>query len=503
MDLTNNKLFKIRIFTALISLTLSIFAYFGNDIINRDGILYMNMAEAFLQGGLAETVKLYNWPFFSILVACIHQLTSLPLEASAYLLNALLLALMLDTLLLISNKLLIDKQQLAIAAVLFICFQSFNEYRDFIIRDFGYWAFCSLTLYRFIVFLEKPTITNATLWQLVAVTAVLFRIEGTVILLGLPLYLFIYYSPKIAFQQSIKLNYLFIIGVIAATGFAIEMSGSSAAFSKIMSISDYINPNIFLESFKQKASIIETQVLNQYSAKYSAFILSTGLIFMLFYKLVKAISFGYLGVYLLDRYQRASASITPYRSLIIYFAILNLAILLAFLFHEYFMSRRYTIVMLISLLLLMLPRLTHIIAQAWSSRNKTLLIIISLILLIGLIDGITSSRSKTYIKDTAIWASKNLPEDSIVATADVFIEYYFNSNQPKAKLTKIGPSWMKTNLQLTNFQADYQNYDYLVVVEKRKNMQIKNILASLQLEQVYSQETKRHNKASVYKIVHD
>ena len=99
MELTNsNTLFKIRAFTALASLLLSVFAYYSNDIINNDGILYMNMAEAFLQGGLAETVKLFNWPFFSILVASIHQLTSLPLETSANILNALLFVLLLDTL---------------------------------------------------------------------------------------------------------------------------------------------------------------------------------------------------------------------------------------------------------------------------------------------------------------------------------------------------------------------------------------------------------------------
>lgn len=80
MDLTNNNFLKIRAFTALTSLLLSVFAYYSNDIINSDGILYMNMADAYLKGGLAETVKMFNWPFFSILVAYIHQFTSLSLK---------------------------------------------------------------------------------------------------------------------------------------------------------------------------------------------------------------------------------------------------------------------------------------------------------------------------------------------------------------------------------------------------------------------------------------
>jgi len=504
MDLTNNNFFKIRAFTASFSLLLSLFAYYSSDIINSDGILYMKMAEAYLQGGLSETIKSFNWPFFPILVAYIHKFTSLSFEVSAYLLNALLFVLLLDTLLLLSKKMLLNQQQLIVAAILFICFQSFNEYRDFVIRDFGYWAFCSLTLYRFILFLEKPTITNATFWQLSAVTAVLFRVEGIAILLGLPLYLFFTYSPINAIKQSIKLNYLLIITAIIVTGLAIDMSGAAAAFSKIMTVTNYINPDVFLESFKQKTAIIETQVLNQYSAKYSAFILSSGLIFMLLFKIVKAISFGFLGLYLLDFYQRKNISVTPYRNLIIYFAILNLVVLLAFLFHEYFMSRRYTMVMLISLLLLMLPRLTHIITQAWSRRNKILLTAIGLILLIGLVDGITSSRSKAYIKDVAIWASQNLPENSSVLTDNNFIQYYYQSRQPKATLTKVWVvSYSNKNYSQSfeTIKQDYHNYDYLILIEKHKNKEIKEFLKTMSLEKIYSQETKRHNKASVYKVV--
>ena len=507
MELTNsNTLFKIRAFTALASLLLSVFAYYSNDIINNDGILYMNMAEAFLQGGLAETFKLFNWPFFSILVASIHQLTSLPLETSANILNALLFVLLLDTLILISKKFQLNPQQLAVAAMLFICFQSFNEYRDFIIRDFGYWAFSTLALYRFILFLEKPSITNATLWQLIAVAAVLFRVEGIVILLGLPLYLFIYHSPKVALKQIVKLNYLFILAIISVTVFTIELSGISAAFNKITTVTKYISPDVFLDRFNQKTSIIETQVLNQYSVKYSAFILSSGLIFMLCYKVIKALSLGYLGLFLFSWWQKNKIPAVPYRNLIIYFAALNIVILLTFLFHEYFMSRRYAMVTLISLLLLMLPRLTDLIVQAWTARNKWLLAVIGLVLLIGLVDGITQSRSKAYIKETAIWASQNLPANSTAITDNTIIQYYYQSHQPKAALSKVWVGAYSSNGYQDNFEKILKtslNYDYLIVVEKYNNIKIKKLLATMKLEQIYSQETKRHNKASVYKILTD
>ena len=182
------------------------------------------------------------------------------------------------------------------------------------------------------------------------------------------------------------------------------------------------------------------------------------------------------------------------------------AILLAFLFHEYFMSRRYAMVTLISLLLLMLPRLTDLISQAWTSRNKGLLAVICIILLIGLVDGIHQSRSKAYIKETAIWASQNLPENSTVITDDRIIQYYYQSHQPKAALSKVWVDSYHNDAYQNSFnqiEKNYLNYDYLIVVEKRKNKKIKQLLATMKLEQIYSQETKRQNKASVYKILAD
>jgi hypothetical protein len=494
MELTNNKLLDIRVFTALASLILSLFVYFNSDIINRDGILYINLAEAYIEGGLAETVKLYNWPFYPILIASINQLTSFPLEDCAHLLNALLLVLMLDTLLLICNKLLDGNyQQLSTAAVLFICFQPFNEYRDFIIRDFGYWAFCCLTLYRFIIFLEKPSIQNATIWQIVAVIAVLFRIEGIVILIGLPLYLFIHNSPMSAVLQIIKLNYLYILISPLVIGLATEMPEVISAFNKVTTIVDYTNLDTLLSAFNQKSYIIQTQILNHHSAHYSGFILSSGLIAMLIYKLIKATSFSYLSIYLLARWHNKKIFPTPYRNLIIYFFAINVLILLTFLFKQYSISQRYSIVAVISLILLALPRLTGFIVHAWSSQNKVILSVLGLILFIGLVDSITSSRSKTYIKDTAIWARTHLPEKSSIVTNDIFIKYYYNNYKPKTS----------SFLKLSKRPKRYRKYDYLILVEKNKDSKLNSFLSTMEIEKVYSIETKRKNKATVYKVLLD
>lgn len=487
----NNHLTKIRLFTALFSLLLSWLAIYTDDLINPDGILYMKMAEAFLQGGLTETARLYDWPFFSILVAYLHKITTLPLQLSAHILNAVLFVLLTDTLILINSKTLVNSRQLTIAALFILCFISLNEYRDFVVRDIGYWAFCSLTLYRFILFLKLPTLTNATIWQITAILAILFRVEGVVILLGLSIFLFFNQPIKQAFKNTVKLNYLLITGITASSFIVIGQSGLANAFGKLMSIFIYIDIDTLSASLDEKIQIISTQILNKYSEEYSGLILISGLFVMLVYKLIKSLSIGYLGLYIASRWKNKDSLSFPYQTLLVYFVSLNLLILVVFMLKQYFIVTRYSVMALIGLMLIMLPHICRYLENSWQTKNRIVISIASVILLISLIDGVTQSNSKSFIKETAIWASQNLPAESKILTDDSFVIYYFNSHQPKASIT------IEDDIQ------DYQNYNYLIVVEKRKNTELKVQLKNMKIEPVYTLANKRTDKATVYQITNN
>jgi len=482
---------NIRLSTAFFSALLSILAFYADDIINSDGILYMNSASVYLQSGLASIPRAEGWPFFSMLVAYFHQITGASFELSAQILNIGFFVLLTDALVLISYKILPSHRQLVIAALFIICFQTLNEYRDFIFRDAGYWAFCSLALYRFMLFLDDPTVRNATLWQILIVIATLFRVEGIIVLALLPFFLFFERPIKIALKQGLQLNYLFIIAVILGLIFAIGQAGLSASFGKLASASYYLDADRLLALFNAKTNIISTKVLIPLSAEYSALILVSGLLAMLASKLFKGLSFAYLGIYLLSCYQQKDQRTIPYQKLLIYFTLLNLFILIIFIFHKYFVSARYLNMTLIGTLLLILPALCQYVEKAWLSKNKTILTIVSILLFISLVDSLTQSNSKSYIKETAIWASQNLPENSTVLTNDEFLNYYFNNHQPKAKSTLIKKSL-----------ASYQDYDYVFVVEKRKYKKRDAFLTKMDITPIFSLAEKRGDKASIYKVNH-
>jgi hypothetical protein len=501
MNQTFSDITKIRLGTALISLLLSVFLIYNDAIINADGILYMNMAEAFLQGGLIETAKLWNWPFFSIIVAYLHQITSLPLETSAYVINTLLAVLLTDTLLLISHKLLPNMRQLTIAALFIVSFYTLNEYRDFVIRDMGYWAFCSLSLYRFMLYLESNSIKNASLWQLFALTAILFRIEGVFVLVTLPLYLFFIDKPILALKKLLHLNYLLIIGGIVIPIMAISYSDVIAdnSFSKIFTISQYIDIQKTIAQIGSRADLLEMQVLDPRTAQYGILILVSGLFSMLIFKVVKAISFGYLAIFVSSFWYKSSVNTNnKYLNLLGYFTLIHLTILAVFLFTQYFFSTRYAMMAILTLLLLMLPKITSWVDEAWQSKHKVRVGFIGLILFISIGDILTSSISKAYIKNAAIWAGSNIPKKSSILTSNAFAHYYLknNSHDHDIKLAKHGK-----NKGYDYLAKKYQNYEYLVTIEKIKDTKLPLTLQKMNIELIHCEQNKRDDRSCVYKVI--
>ena len=64
---------------AALSLLLSLWLIAIDPVLNRDAILYLRTADAYLQGGFAASQQLFERPALSICLALLHQFTGLPL----------------------------------------------------------------------------------------------------------------------------------------------------------------------------------------------------------------------------------------------------------------------------------------------------------------------------------------------------------------------------------------------------------------------------------------
>jgi hypothetical protein len=314
-----------RVTVAIFSALLTILAIATDDVINMDGVLYIDMANAFLESGLTGTASMYDWPFYSILAAGVSSLTGASTLSSYYLLNAILFVLVTDSFLLLSSKQLKTSKQLSVAALLILCLFSLNEYRDFIIRDVGYWAFSLYALYNFINYFEKPKLSSLLLWQSSLMVATLFRIEGIILLLLLPIFL-LFKQPIKPIVKTIFHSYawLFIVAIVFLTT---QLWGwhDFNAFSKLADVTTYIDGFTQLEFFSSASHLIDTQILATVVQEqgYGEIILASGFITITIFEILSALSIPFL-LLLIMAFSHVKESLkSPYSRFFILFFLIN------------------------------------------------------------------------------------------------------------------------------------------------------------------------------------
>jgi hypothetical protein len=509
---------QIRICAAFASCLISLCIIFFDDIINQDGILYIQVAELFLTEGFQSSAALYHWPAYSIIIAYFHQLTSISLESSALIVNSFFFVLLTDALVLICRLIMSTHRQLAISALLITCFMPLNEYRDYIFRDIGYWAFTSLALYQFMLFLKSPNLRNASLWQIFMIAAIFFRIEGSVILLTLPLFLLLIKTKKnlMVFKEILLTSYLSIIGMLAISVVLLSHLDVVAAYSKLngVPILTYIDLSFYTEKLTHATGIIESQILNKYSKDYATFIFLTGMLLMLILKLFEGFSFSYIIVYFMVASKSDQTSAKLYQQLFMYFFLVNILILIFFLYKEYFVSSRYLVMTLIGLFLFLVHRLVLGIEFLWLGKRILPLSIISLCLLYNLIDALTMSYRKSYIKDIAIWSAQNIPNKSLLMTDSIYVKYYFDTEKSSSILCQKNIETI-VNLEqkhgrklsgaidpcAVNSSVSYLHFDYVILVEKKYSETIKKSMKKLKLQKMHHTSDTKGNRANIYRVI--
>lgn len=203
-------------FAALLSVPLVIWmmvASYGS--INVDGILYIEVAKKFAVGEWKQGFALYNWPFYSLLIAGVHKLTHLSFEFSAHCLDTLFFALLTAGLLTLVRDVGGDRRVMISATVLlFACESIVRTYVPMVLRDPGFWAFHVWSVVFFLRLLVRHQWKDVLAWSFAASIATLFRIEGMSYLVVLPmLILFTKKQPEKA-KLFFKANSLVIVGVL-------------------------------------------------------------------------------------------------------------------------------------------------------------------------------------------------------------------------------------------------------------------------------------------------
>ena len=157
--------------------------------INRDGLMYLKQAFLIVDGSWNAGLAIYPWPFFSILIAIFHKITGLHLQVAAHTVDLSLFG--IATLFYLKTLNLIYKQKYIIfygGIILLSFIPIMDDYVGMVLRDHGFWAGCMMGTYFYFKSVQTHSLKNSISWQFGFLLAGLFRPEGLVFLLILPLW---------------------------------------------------------------------------------------------------------------------------------------------------------------------------------------------------------------------------------------------------------------------------------------------------------------------------
>jgi len=299
-QLSDNKF--ILLMSLLAAITAWRVIYIQHGWLNVDSLLYFESARLFAIGEFKEGAAVFNWPLYSLLISAVHRITSLSIHTSAQVLDIVFFAITAFSFSYLIK--LAGGNKLTIACGAFLLLSTpyiVGDVLPMLLRDQGFWAAFLTSLVFFVRYYRTQKISDALLWQLSTIVAMLFRIEGLAFLAMLPLILWLRYH--LSFTQRLKqfllinsLSILTVVGILAAL--VLSPSVTLSDFGRIKEVISLISD--VSQAFNVKA-VMMGNVLGSYFEDYGLIALVTGLLSILLFKIVSIISWPVIALYALNR----------------------------------------------------------------------------------------------------------------------------------------------------------------------------------------------------------
>ena len=443
---------------ALASLLLSAWLIALDPLINRDAIIYLRAADAYLQDGFTASQQHFGRPVLSICMAWIHQLTGIPLVYAGLAITTTFYALLCCAFVASVHTLGGDRRVQLIAAIVILSHPMINNDRSSIMRDPAYWTLLLLALREMLLYLRSPTLKHQLRWFTLVILASLFRFEGLFFAALAPLA--VLFAKDLADKGRHCLHLLvpqlLAIGslLLGALAYQSRLGPDATAFPSIQRYLDRLAA--FPEQFQSAASAA-AQPLLQFTALEDAPVAAiAALSALLLLNICRATTWVWTltllwgwRAHLLERFRRDDAILLRAHLLI------ALAYLAAFVLINRFMLERYSLQLVVFLLLL----LPFVLSALWHAGGWRKVLVI--VLLLGMsADTLHNGRGdKAFIRDATEWVRDNTPTDSIIVTNEKYIAYF--SRRQADWSTLLGIKFDTEDILA--HQRLWKNSDYMVM----------------------------------------
>jgi len=408
-----------------LSVMISLFITLSIDVINPDGVCYLLSAET-MEDGLRQATKVCDqagWPLYAWLIAKTVSITHLSDIHAAFLLNTLLSTCSVWFFILIVQTLSKPGQQIKLlwlATVVILLAKGFNDSRQYIVKDHGYWACSLLALLCCLYFIKTKKWYYAFAWASASIVAMLFRVEGVFFLVGIP---FLVWFDKTrssaertyAFFQLSAINIIGLIGILIFLGFF-----PPEKLGRLQEIS-WERMQHFSQLFQSRAQMLGQVLLSEYAQGDRGIVLALTLVAWYVVYIVTSVSIIYAILIMYAWYQKCLQHLDRERLVLWAYIIINVGVTFFFLLENMFLSKRY-LVALTLVLLLWVP-----FALLYLLNHKPRWIIFTVFLIMALF-GIKSigsfGYSKAYIREAGEWLHQHVPANAMLYSNDILVMYY-------------------------------------------------------------------------------
>ncbi|RLA46529.1 MAG: hypothetical protein DRR04_04645 [Gammaproteobacteria bacterium] len=404
-----------------VSLLLSAYLIAIDPLINRDAIIYLRSADAYLHGGFLASQQLFSRPLISICFALIHQLTGIPLVYAGQLLISLFYALFCAGFVSTVRTLGGDRRVQLIAAIVVLSQPILNDHRASIVRDPAYWAFIILAFRELLLFLRSPTWKYQLRWFVYMLFASVFRFEGLFFAMLAPLSLLAIKGLEHRGRLCLRL----LAPALSAVGaYLVAVLVLHPGALPLPSIENYIHDLLSFPEQFARVTLASGEAMLRGSAKEDASVaVLAGLIAILLLNICRAFTWPYIVVLLwgwkkklLGRFRSNDATLLQAHLLI------SLAYLALFTLINRFMLERYSNQFSIFALLYT----PFILSALWreSLGHWKKIVVAGLLLGMSLDTLFHGGLEKVFIRDAKDWLVTNTSAHATLASNDKYIAYF-------------------------------------------------------------------------------
>lgn len=419
-----------------------------------------------------QAFALYNWPLYSALIAGIHKLTSLDIQTTAQVLNILFFAITTFSFLSLVRMAGGDKTTIVSAALLlFSSDYIVGHILPMLLRDQGFWAFFLTSLVYFIRFYREGKLSDALIWQILAIIAVLFRIEAITYLILLP-FIILKNDVLIKSERILRITQASAITLIVFFMLlAVVVLSPSIKLADLGRIQEAVNlgQGQVVQSLMAKADMMGQAVLGSELSDYAMVGLILTLVGILLVKTAEAAGWLCIGLLCLTYKSTTKRPNQDVRIILYWVAVLALLNMSMIMLRTYVLSGRYVIALGLIVMIFASFGLASFLEPRAQEDKKThaknwVLIIIVIFLSFSLLRNLAPKKEGyNYQQDAVAWIKNHTSKNSTVFYDSPRLRYY--AGLPLIE-RGVGPWDVVTRAINDN---SINQYDYLVVHISRKN----------------------------------